>query len=70
MSKRKYVIAGYTPEIIMQDKRLPNITRDVLNQVSKNKPLMQSSVKTIEDQELLKKMQDIVRRNIRPIFNW
>lgn len=70
MSKIKYVVQGYTPEIIMQDRRLPSVTRDIFNKLTEGKPLMQESIKTKEEQERLDNLKAIAKRNTRPLFNW
>ena len=70
MSKIKYLVKGYTPEIIMQDRRLPNVTRDIVKKITDGRPLMQESIKTKEEQERLEKMQAVARSNTRSLFNW
>lgn len=65
--KSKYIIEGYTPEIIRQNPDLPNFQRDAFNKVSSNSFV--SKPKTKQEQERLANLRELVKRSVKPIFS-
>lgn len=68
INKSKYIIEGYTPEILRQDPELPNIQRDAFKKVSLQRVV--SPPKNKKEQDRLDNLRAVVRRNIKPLFNW
>ncbi len=68
MNKSKYVIEGYTPEILRQDPDLPNFQRDAFEKVSLGRVAVPPKNK--EEQDRLNNLKEVARRNLIPLFNY
>lgn len=68
MNKSKYIIPGYTPEILRQDPDLPNFQRDAFEKVAAKRVAVPP--KNQEEQDNLEKLRECARRNLIPLFNY
>jgi len=69
MSKSKYIVDGYTPDILRQDPDLPNLQRDAYKKVTL-RCVVVGHQKTKEEQDRLNNLRAVVKRSTQPIFNW